>query len=288
MDEIPARVSGKEERDRPGGVQSIARAFALLEDIARHREGASLAELARRSGLHTSTAFHLLQTLVRLGYVRQEAETRRYRVGRPLFALAAACRDEIELLHLATPVLEALSAETGEAAHFGIWQGSAVLVLARTQGSGAFQLAERPGLLRPAHATALGKALLAGLAPEALARFLATAPFPALTPHTLTTAEALDAALAAVRARGYATDEGEFHPEVVCLAAPVRDFTGAVVGALGLSRPAWRGGGEALHPLAPAVMARAQALSALLGAPEADEARTGGRKEPGVPAQPTP
>src|SRR5258708_39429514 len=78
-----------EDRQR-GGIQSLGRAFAILEEVARHRKGIGLADLSKRVGLHNSTAFHLAKTMVSLGYVRQEKDTKRYRVGRPLFALAAS------------------------------------------------------------------------------------------------------------------------------------------------------------------------------------------------------
>src|SRR4030088_2521390 len=100
-----------EDRQR-AGIQSLGRAFAILEEVARNRDGISLAELSKRVGLHTSTTFHLVRTMVSLGYIRQIKDGKRYRIGRPLFALAASALDEIELVSLATPVLEDLSRET--------------------------------------------------------------------------------------------------------------------------------------------------------------------------------
>src|SRR5882762_6933275 len=102
-----------EDRQR-SGVQSLGRAFAILEEVARHREGIGLAELSKLVGLHNSTTFHLVKTMVSLGYIRQEKDTKRYRVGRPLFALAASSLDEIEMVNVATPVLEDLARDTGE------------------------------------------------------------------------------------------------------------------------------------------------------------------------------
>ena len=102
-----------EDRQR-GGVQSLGRAFAILEEVARNREGIGLAELSKVVGLHNSTTFHLARTMVSLGYLRQEKDSKRYRIGRPLFALAASALDEIEMVNVATPVLEDLSRESGE------------------------------------------------------------------------------------------------------------------------------------------------------------------------------
>ena len=97
------------DEKRAGGVQSLARAFSILEEVARSREGINLAELSRKVGLHNSTTFHLVKTMVSLGYIRQIKDDKRYRIGRPLFALAANALDEIEMVSLATPVLEDLS-----------------------------------------------------------------------------------------------------------------------------------------------------------------------------------
>src|SRR5689334_12451844 len=154
------------------GVQSLGRAFGILEEVARHREGIGLADLSKRVGLHNSTTFHLAKTLVSLGYVRQARDTKRYRVGRPLFALAASALDEIEMVNLATPILEDLSRESGESGHFAVRMGDSVVVIARTSGPGAFQLTDRVGVVRPAHCTALGKIMLASLRPDQLKRFL--------------------------------------------------------------------------------------------------------------------
>ena len=116
------------------GVQSLGRAFAILEQVAHHREGIGLAELSKLVGLHNSTTFHLAKTMVSLGYLRQEKDSKRYRIGRPLFALAASALDEIEMVNVATPVLEELSRQTGESAHFAVRMGDAVVVIARTSG----------------------------------------------------------------------------------------------------------------------------------------------------------
>jgi DNA-binding IclR family transcriptional regulator len=248
------------------GIQSLGRAFAILEEVARHREGIGLADLSKRVGLHNSTAFHLAKTLVSLGYVRQEKETKRYRVGRPLFALAASCLDEIEMVNVATPILEALSRETGESAHFAVRMGDAVVVIARTSGPGAFQLTDRVGVVRPAHCTALGKMILASLRPDQLERFLARAELKPSTEKSITEIPALKREIAEVRQSGIAFDDGEFNPEVRCVAVAVKDFTGGTIGALGISGPVWRLTIQALQTRAKILQAAADRLSIELGA----------------------
>jgi len=248
------------------GVQSLGRAFAILEAVARHREGIGLAELSKLVGLHNSTTFHLAKTMVSLGYLRQEKETKRYRVGRPLFALAASALDEIEMVNVATPVLEELSRETGESGHFAVRMGDAVVVIARTSGPGAFQLTDRVGVVRPAHCTALGKIILASLRPDQLKRFLERVEIKPSTKKSITNVTVLLREIEEIRRTGIAFDDGEFNPEVRCVAVPVTDFTGQVIGALGISGPIWRLSNQALHNSARIVQAAAGRLSGEFGA----------------------
>ena len=252
------------ERQR-AGVQSLGRAFAIMEEVARNRDGIGLAELSKRVGLHNSTTFHLVKTLVTLGYVRQLKDSKRYRIGRPLFALAASALDEVEMMSLATPILEDLSRESGEAAHFSVRMGDAVVVLARTSGPGAFQLTDRVGVMRPAHCTALGKIMLAALAPDQFERFAERTEFKAYTAKSITSADALRREIAEIRRAGMAFDDGEFDAEVRCVALPVRDFSGEVIGAIGISGPVWRLSIEALQKRARKVAVAADRLSAEFG-----------------------
>jgi IclR family KDG regulon transcriptional repressor len=254
-----------EDRQR-GGVQSLGRAFAILEQVARHREGIGLAELSKLVGLHNSTTFHLAKTMVSLGYIRQEKDSKRYRVGRPLFALAASALDEIEMVNFATPIMEELSRETGESSHFAVRMGDAVVVIARTSGPGAFQLTDRVGVVRPAHCTALGKIILAALRPDQLKRFLERVELKPSTKKSITEPSALLREIAEIRRTAIAFDDGEFNPEVRCVAVPVYNFTGDVVGALGISGPLWRMTDQVLPGRAKTVQAAASRLSNEFGA----------------------
>jgi IclR family KDG regulon transcriptional repressor len=253
-----------EDRQRVG-VQSLGRAFAILEEIARHREGVGLADLSKLVGLHNSTTFHLAKTMVSLGYIRREKDSKRYRVGRPLFALAASALDEIEMVNVATPALEDLSRETGESSHFAVRMGDAVVVIARTSGPGAFHLTDRVGVLRPAHCTALGKVILASLRQDQLERFLARVELKPSTAHTITEIPVLLREIAEIRRSGIAYDDGEFNLEVRCVAVPVKDFTGQIIGALGISGPIWRLSNQVMQSRAKTVQAASNRLSAAFG-----------------------
>jgi IclR family transcriptional regulator, KDG regulon repressor len=248
------------------GIQSLGRAFGILEEVARHRDGIGLADLSRLVGLHNSTTFHLAKTMVALGYIRQERDTKRYRIGRPLFALAASALDEIEMVNLATPVLEDLSRQTGESSHFAVRMGDTIVVIARTSGPGAFQLADRVGVVRPAHCTALGKAILASLQPDQLMRLLDRTGLKPSTEKSVTEIPALLREIEEIRRSGVAYDDGEFNLEVRCIAVPVTDFTGKVIGALGISGPIWRLPHQAMKSRVKIVQDAAARLSGEFGA----------------------
>jgi IclR family transcriptional regulator, KDG regulon repressor len=263
-DPAPDLDGAADDRQR-GGVQSLGRAFGILEEVARNRDGIGLAELSKRVGLHNSTTFHLVKTMVALGYLRMD-EAKRYRVGRPVFALAASCLDEMEMVSVATPVLEELSRETGESSHFAVRMGDSIVALARTTGPGAFQFTDRVGVVRPAYCTALGKVMLAALRPEQVERYLERTELRPFTPKTITDPQRMRAEIEAVRATGIAFDDGEFEAELRCCSVPVRDFTGHVVGAIGISGPVWRLSIQTLQGRAKVVEQAAARLSAEFGA----------------------
>ena len=253
-----------EDKASGGGVQSIGRAFAILEEVARNREGIGLADLSKRVGLHNSTTFHLVKTMVSLGYIRQ-LKDKRYRIGRPLFALAASALDEMEMVSMATPVLEHLSMSTGESSHFAVRMSDDVVVMARTPGPSKFQLTDRVGVVRPAYCTALGKVILAALRPEQFDRYLDRVELKPLTSRTIVDRQRFVQEIEDVRSSGIGFDDGEFDEEVRCAAMPVRDFSGHVVGAIGISGPVWRLSFQALQSRAKALEAAARQLSEALG-----------------------
>jgi len=248
------------------GIQSLGRAFGILEEVARHRDGIGLADLSRLVGLHNSTTFHLAKTMAALGYVRQEKDTKRYRIGRPLFALAASALDEIEMINVATPILEELARQTGECSHFAVRMGDAIVVIARTSGPGAFQLADRVGVVRPAHCTALGKAILAALPPDQLAGLLKRTGLKPSTEKSITEIPVLLREIEEIKRTAIAFDDGEFNLEVRCIAVPFKNFTGKVIGALGVSGPVWRLSNQAVKSRAKLVQEAAARLSGEFGA----------------------
>lgn len=248
-----------------GGVQSLERAFALLEAIADSPEGVGLTQLSRQTGLNSSTVFHLLKTMMRLGYIRQAEDTKRYFVGSTLFCVAAAARSEVRIVNVADRIIRELAVSTGNTAVFGMRSGDEIVVVAKAEGNGAFQISDRMGGMRPSHCTGMGKVMLAAMTEDNLNRYLATYELRSYTPNTITERTRLLQELDDVRRSGLAFDDAEFHPELRCVAAPVRDFTGQVIGALAMSGPAWRLSLQALQARSAQLRAAANELAGQLG-----------------------
>ncbi|MBP5858595.1 IclR family transcriptional regulator [Marivibrio halodurans] len=248
-----------------GRIQSLERAFAILEETARHRDGVTLTHLSRALGLHTSTLYHLIKTLTALGYLHAMGDSKRYRVGRGIFLLASACHDEIELSNTVAPFLDRLAEETGESTHFAIWERDSALILARASGSKALQMTERAGTLRPLYCTAIGKALLSGLDEAEYETATHAIAFDAHTSNTLKGPTELRLQVEKARHEGVAFDDCEYNAEVRCMAAPVRDFRGKVIGAIGFSGPVWRMSFSDMATYIPRTAAIAAELSESLG-----------------------
>jgi DNA-binding IclR family transcriptional regulator len=263
-----------------GGIQSLHRAMTILQTVSGVRQGVGLSDLSKEVGLHSSTTFHLAKTLVSLGLMRQEAETKRYRLGPRLFSLASGALDELELLDIALPIMKGLAEETGESSHLAVGAGRDVTVIGRCDGSASIRLAERIGAARPSHATAIGKILLAAMSRDQLEAFVASGELKAFTPRTIVDRETLRRAIQRVVEEGVAFDDCEFDPEIRCLAAPVRDFRRRTVAAIGISAPIWRLGLTQVGESAERVKAAAARLSEQLGFPTSEKSAENGPETP--------
>jgi len=274
-----ARPAGKARRrgDAPPArtVQSLERAFSILESIAGSSQPLGLADLSRATGLHTSTTFHLIKTLIVLGYVVQD-EAKRYRIGPRLFMQAAGAFNEVELVNLAMPYLKRLAEETGETTHLAVRADSGIAVIAKVDARSSIRSSERVGIVRPAYCTAIGKVLLSALPKGELDAYLRRAPFEAYTPKTITTPAALREEIERVAATGTAYDDAEFNHELRCIAAPFRNFTQQTIAAFGISGPVWRVTLKDMQRLSARVASMADDLSRDLGF----RART---KKPAIP-----
>ncbi|GAA1874592.1 IclR family transcriptional regulator [Pseudonocardia ailaonensis] len=252
VDFVPEPAHGR-------GVQSLARAFGVLETLAEAGGEAGLSELAERTGLAVATIHRLVRTLVDLGYLRQ-LPSRRYTLGPKLVGLGETAARQFG--QWAQPVLAELVAQIGETANLAVRDGDQAVYVAQVPSPHAMRMFTEIGRRVPVHCTGVGKALLAALPAEESAAIVARTGLPAVTSTTITDPGLFAAELAAGRERGYVLDEGEQEPGVRCVAAPVTGPHGSA--AVSVSGPRSRMDDATVARVAPLVVAAGKRLGALL------------------------
>lgn len=215
--------------------QSATRALAVLEYLATADAPRDLAVISADLGMHKSTTFRFLSTLVAEGYACQDAGTGRYYLGPKVTWLASKFLEKLEIIKTARPILEELSAATGETTHLAILDHDKVVYVDKHEGRQAVRMAAHTGDRMPVHSTSLGKVLLADLPETAWERYVQTPGLAPRTPNTIVAAAEFYKELRRVRLHGYALDNMENEEGIRCIAAPVRDHTGRVVAALSIS-----------------------------------------------------
>ena len=246
-------------------VQVLDRAVAILQLLADTPHELGAAEIAERLALHKSTIHRLLMVLEHHGFIRKNADTGKCALGLKLFELGSRAAKGLSLREHAQPFLARLVRETGETAHIGVLDEGDMMSVASVEGPRTLRMPSTVGRRTPAHCSAVGKAVLAFLPQSTLDELIARRPLIALTAKTLATTGALAAELRRIRVRGYAIDDEEIEKGLRCVAAPVRDFTGQVVGALSVAGPTFRITKKKVPALAGSVLAVAGDLSVELG-----------------------
>jgi IclR family acetate operon transcriptional repressor len=245
-----------------GGVQSLERAFALLEHMADAGGETGLSELAGRSGLPLPTIHRLMRTLVACGYVRQQPN-RRYALGPRLIRLGESAARP--LATWARPHLARLVEATGETANMALLDGDDAVYVAQVPSRHSMRMFTEVGRRVLPHSTGVGKALLAGLPDHEVRALLRRTGMPPATERTITTPDAFVEALRTVRERGFAVDDNEQEIGVRCIAVLVPDSPTAA--AISVSGPAGRVTDAATEKMVPLLREVARDLSWEIGRP---------------------
>jgi DNA-binding IclR family transcriptional regulator len=209
---------------RREGVQVIARAAIMLRQLAAEPNGLTLAELVARTGLPRSTVHRIAGTLVDEGFVGV-SPSGQLRIGPSLIGLAVASRRDLR--REVAPYLQRLSHELRETVDLAVLDGGDVLFIDQYTSRRTLRIVSEIGARFPVHCTANGKALLARLSPEELARVL-PARLQRMTPNTITDRRRLLEELEQVRAAGLAYDHEEYTPGIAAVGTTVRDAMGSV------------------------------------------------------------
>ncbi|GAA3491690.1 MULTISPECIES: IclR family transcriptional regulator [Streptomyces] len=219
-------------------VPAVTRALDILELFLEGDGTLSAPDITRRLNLPRTTVHELVTTLAARNYlVTVPEQPGRYRLGVRTHQLGSRYAEQLDLAAEGRRVAREVAETCDETVHVAVLEDTDVIYIAKVDSTHAVRMVSAAGRKLPAHCTAVGKMLLASLPEAELRSRVDGRELVAMTPHSITDPAALQQALAAIRARGLATEHRESNPDVSCVAAPVRDSTGRVVAALSVSVP---------------------------------------------------
>lgn len=256
---IGAAPAGDGDAERPREfVQSVERGLAIIRAFGPDAPVQTVSDIAAKTGLTRATARRFLITLIELGYI--ETDGRTFQLTPRVLELGYSFLSGLRLPDVALPHLERLVAQVDESSEASVLDGEDIVYVVRVPSTTIMTIAINVGARMPAHATSMGKVLLAGLPDAELEAYLATAELKRYRPKTITDPETLRAELARVREEGYAVADQEVEDGLVAIAAPVHDRSGRAVAAVNLSTHVARRDvgslrGELLEPLRAAARA---------------------------------
>jgi IclR family pca regulon transcriptional regulator len=261
---------GEMPPDLAGFSQSLARGLAILSAFTAGRPLLGVSELSRELGLGRSTTHRYVATLALLGYLQQDADTKRYRLGLRVLDLGFSALNSMELREISAPYLQRLSDETGHTVNMAILDGNDVVYIERCrsarEGQRSIDLNLHVGSRLPAYCTSLGKALLAYLGDGEREAVVAASELVQRGPNTLTDRDELARNLKRVRETGLAINDEELAYGLRSIAAPVRAQDGRAVAAINIAaHRSMVSMGDLVARLGPPLKATAAEISGRIG-----------------------
>jgi DNA-binding IclR family transcriptional regulator len=250
------------------GLASVDKALWLLQLIGE-RQSLRVGEAAALLGVAHSTAHRLLSALRRRDFVLQDRPNGAYRPGPALNAIGLAAITRIDIRRVARPALEQVQEQTRETASLAVLEGTTIRFVDCVESTRSVRVGNRTGVVRPAHASAVGKAILAQMPLHEVERRYPDEVLPAGTPAALTARSELERQLEEIRAQGYAVNWEESAEGVSAVAVALRDAGGAPVAALGVAAPSSRMGSvDAVRAFAPLLLSAAERVQERLRDPD--------------------
>jgi IclR family pca regulon transcriptional regulator len=234
LSDAPEENEASSVADRPREfIQSLERGLGMIRAFGPHAPEQTVSELAAKTGLTRATARRFLITLIELGYV--ESDGRVFRLTPRVLELGYSFLSGLGFPDVALPHLERLVAEVDESSEASVLDGEDIVYVVRVPSTAVVTVAINVGARMPAHATSMGKVLLAALPDSQLDAYLARAKLRRYLPRTVTDPVELRTQLERVRAEGYAIVDQELEEGLVAVAAPVHGRGGSTIGAVNLS-----------------------------------------------------
>ncbi len=245
-------------------VPSLVKALDVVRLLAVAGDGLSSVEIEESLSIPQTTAFRILKTLMHEGLVEKRGN--RFFAGAGLYGIGLSALNKIEIRHQAVPVLRELSDMTSFTSHLAIPSGRSALIVEVCDSSSPVRVASRPGTKAEMYCCATGKVFLAYLFPDGIDELYGSTTFSKRTASTIVNLQQLKKAVSEISKKGYAVDDREYHDDVRCLAAPVQDFKGQVVAAIGVTAPSASFTKAQIPSVAKQVRNMAAKLSGIMGA----------------------
>lgn len=239
-----------EEREGKNPVQSAERIFQVLEVLADNGE-MGLMELSTALDLHKSTVHRLLMSLIYMGYAKQNATTQKYMLTYKLVNMSGKILDRMDILQIAQPYMERLSAISGETVHLVRRDGNDIVYIYKIEAKvGTIRMVSHVGMIHPMYCSGVGKAIMATLPEKEVRKIWDASVIEKKTDKTIIIYEDMLATLDEVRKNGYALDDEENEEGVRCIAASLRGYGKNVKYAFSISGPISRMTKERVEELA--------------------------------------
>ncbi|HWO76271.1 MAG TPA: IclR family transcriptional regulator [Bacillus sp. (in: firmicutes)] len=235
--------------DRENMVKSVSRALDIIHLVSMKKGGLGVTEIANQIDINKSSVYRILSTLVKYGYVEQNNETGRYRLGLKFLEISSRLLESIDLREEAKPFLLELEKETNEVIHLVVYDQGEVVYIEKLEGTEILRMHSRVGKRAPMHCTSVGKAILANLPTSVVLDILERKGLPKHTENTITNQDEFLKELAKVKQNGYALDLEENEYGITCIAVPIFDHLEKVIAAVSVSGPTMRMTGERLEHL---------------------------------------
>lgn len=253
------------EPKKVNAIQSVDRALRILEEFNTKERVLGVTEIAKRLGLNKSTCFGLLQTLYSRGYLEQDSDTGKYKLGLKLFELGLTYESGIEIREIAKPHLRELVEKTFETVHLVIRDKTEAVYIEKVEGPGAIRMISQVGKRVHLHCTGVGKAILAFLPDDEVDSILKKGPLEQFTWNTIVDKEKLKHHLHEVRERGYCIDDEEIEVGLRCVAAPIFNHRKEVISAISVSGPTTRMTYHKINEIEGMIKETAAVISSKLG-----------------------
>lgn len=247
-------------------VKSVYHAFELLEQFRGDSGELSLSELGRRLQLPKNNVFRLLATLESRRFIEQDPITGNYRLGLKAFHLSRMVARQMRLVNRARPTMETMARECNETVCLAVLREFSIVCLEAVECIQPVRFVPPIGIKLPAHCTAAGKVQLAHLPEEKVTKLFAEHQSEHASLNTMIDIACFFEHLHRVKQQGYAVNQEELEVGVVCVAAPVRDYSSNVVGAVVIPGPITRFSDERINEeIVPLVIKGAEDISSQLG-----------------------